>query len=82
MITVSSAEVFADGFPVDFSIMATLRTRSVRSRVPLFTMYSSESEEVLSVLVGTSIAIQYQDVTGRPTENGIVDFPINIDDEK
>lgn len=63
--------------------MMTLRSKtSIRQRVPLFTMYSSESEEVLSVLVGTSIALQYQDTTGRPGDDSIVDFPINIDDDK
>lgn len=49
--------------------------------MPLFTMYSSESEEVLSVQVGSSVALYYQDVTGNPTE-GLIDFPINIDDDK
>lgn len=61
--------------------MMTLRTRRNRGRVPLFTMYSSESEEVLSVLVGPSVALYYQDVTGKPSD-GLIDFPINIDDDK
>lgn len=61
--------------------MTTLRTRRTRGRVPLFTMYSSESEEVLSVLVGNSVALYYQDVTGRPSD-GLIDFPINVDDDK
>lgn len=62
--------------------MMTLRARKIQGRVPLFSMYSSESEEVLSVLVGTSIALHYQDITGRPVDNSLIDFPINIDDEK
>lgn len=75
--------MFENGFPVDFSLMMTLRARTtIRSRVPLFTMYSSESEEVISVHVGNSIALQYQDVTGRPSDSSLVDFPISIDDEK
>lgn len=62
--------------------MMTLRARKTRARVPLFTMYSSESEEVLSIVVGTSIGLYYQDSTGLPTDSSLVEFPINIDDEK
>lgn len=62
--------------------MVTLRPNNIRGRVPLFTMYSSESEEVLSVLVGSSIALYYQDTTGKPLTNNLIDFPINIDDDK
>lgn len=62
--------------------MMTLRAKTVLTQGPLFTMYSSESEEVLSVHVGRSIGFQYQDTTGRPSENSLIDFPINIVDEK
>lgn len=62
--------------------MMTLRAKTTQTMGPLFTMYSSESEEVLSVVVGTSIGLRYQDTQGRPSDNSLVDFPINIADEK
>lgn len=76
-------QIFPRGFPKDFSVLLGLRTRtSTPSRVPLFSIYSSESEEVLAILVGSEIALYYQDMNDPLSDPILVQFPLNINDEK
>lgn len=62
--------------------MLTLRPRPNTGRVPLFSMYSSESEEVFAVMVGKTVGLFYQDMTGSPVDGNLIEFPISIDDEQ
>lgn len=45
-------------------------------------MYSSESEEVLSVEVGQQIVLFYQDTDLNPVEDNYITFDVDIDDNK
>ena len=51
--------IFLDGFPRDFSILATFRAAQ-KSRSMLFTIYSSEGDEVLSLKVARRMRLTYQ----------------------
>ena len=56
---------FSDGFPDDFSILATFRAAPDTKSV-LFTIYSSEGDEVLSVRIAKRLKVTYQgSLTGR-----------------
>lgn len=79
-LTVGSVTLFPNGFPLDFSILTVIKPKPNIGRVPLFSIYSSESEEVLSLLVGTDIALYYQDTEGNPKSDPVVSFGVNIDD--
>lgn len=82
MLTVASTQVFPSGFPVDFSILLVIKPTRKIGRVPIFSMYSSENEEVLTLLVGSQIVLYYQDTDGNPFEDSFILFEADIDDEK
>lgn len=57
--SIPTAQVFPDGFPSDFSILATFRADQ-NTKSMLFTIYSSEGEEVLSLKIARRLRFQYQ----------------------
>lgn len=82
MITIASADIFTDGFPIDFSILVTLRYTGPIESVPLFSMYSSTSERVFAFIVGSDVALQYQDMDGNPLDDEIISFGVSIADNR
>lgn len=43
--------------------------------MPVFSIYSSESEEVLVLMVGSEISLHYQDTDGNPFGENLISFP-------
>lgn len=82
MITMGTTEVFPDGFPVDFSVMLTIRPSSNTGRATLFSIYSSESKKVLALMVGRDVAMYYEDPEGCPLVMDLHSFGINIADDR
>lgn len=66
MITVATAEIFPNGFPFDFSIIITIRPRKTTKRSSLFSIYSSQNEKVLELMIADDVRFYYQDLTGDP----------------
>jgi collagen type V/XI/XXIV/XXVII, alpha len=63
-------------------LLAVLKANPGLGRVPLFSIYSSESEEVLILMVGSEVALFYQDTDGNPSEESLISFGVGIDDQK
>lgn len=82
IITVGAQDVFHDSFPTDFSILAVLRLQIQVENVTVFSIYSSESIKVVSLIVGKNIALYYEDLDGNPFENSIISFDIGITDTR
>lgn len=83
ILTAVSTDVFRNGFPKDFSILAVIRSsRTMREVLPLFSIYSQISDRVLSLMVGPDIQLYYQDTDGTPVRNNIVSFGIGFTDQK
>lgn len=75
-----SFQIFSEGFPADFSIITVLRSRQVFSRVPVFSIYTSESEESLVLFVGSEVAVVYQDSEGNLVEDNLISFDASTND--
>lgn len=82
MITVATSQVFNDGFPSDFSLVTVLKSAQQFGRVPVFSIYNSDSEEVFSFFVGSEIAIVYQDSNGPLIEDNLIPFEADTNDLK
>lgn len=82
MITLGTTEVFPDGFPVDFSVMLTIRPSANTGRATLFSIYSSESKKVLALTVGRDVAMYYEDPEGCPLVMDLHSFGLNIADDR
>lgn len=82
ILTIGSNQAFPNGFPVDFSILLVIRPTMGLEKVPIFTFYSSDSEEVLSMLVGKEIALFYQEIDAPYDELNTINFGVGIDDGK
>lgn len=80
MITVAASQVFNEGFPADFSLVTVLRSTQRFARVPVFSIYNSDSEEVFSFFVGSEIAIVYQDAEGSLIEDNLISFEADTND--
>lgn len=46
----------------------------------LFTLYSAEGDEQLSVSVGRDVSIYYEDTDEMPLENNLIPFDVSLDD--
>ena len=58
--SIPTADVFQDEFPSDFSILTTFRTSTAkrkRSKATLFSIYSSEGIEVLSLKISRRLRL-------------------------
>lgn len=82
MVTMGTTEIFADGFPIDFSIMLTIRPSVKTGRSTLFSIYSSESKKVLALMVGRDVAMYYEDPEGCPLIMDLHSFGVNIADDR
>lgn len=82
MLTAGTSQIFPDGFPIDFSILLSFRANPCNARLPLFSIYSDESEEVLTISVGTSVGFYYQDTDGNPIGDNLINFDVNVDDAR
>uniref|UniRef100_A0A8W7PT09 Thrombospondin-like N-terminal domain-containing protein n=2 Tax=gambiae species complex TaxID=44542 RepID=A0A8W7PT09_ANOCL len=84
VLSIPTIESFPDGFPLDFSLLVTLRASPNLERAPLFAVYSSDSDEILMLMVGRDVALYYYD--GNPEDDeqdqyqNMVSFGVNIDD--
>nr|CAH7728115.1 unnamed protein product [Callosobruchus chinensis] len=78
-ISISTQECFADVFPTDFSILAVARP-TPGATYPLFTLYSRDGDEQLSVNIGSDITLYYEDTEELPLENNLIPFGVAIDD--
>lgn len=67
----------ADGFPNDFSILATFRAVA-DSKSMLFTIYSSEGDEILSLRIARRLKLTLQSQMSR--EKRRVKFGANLAD--
>lgn len=81
LITIGAQDVFPIEFPTDFSLLIVLRSIA-DNEMTLFSIYSSDSEKVLSLTIGTDIALYYQDTDGNPFESSKISFDINISDKR
>ncbi len=67
----------ADGFPFDFSVLVAFRAQP-RTRSMLFTVYSSEGDEVLALKVGRKLRLSYQGE--QSGEKKRIKFGLNLAD--
>lgn len=81
LITIGAPDVFQIEFPTDFSLLIVLRSIA-DNEMTLFSIYSSDSEKVLSLTVGTDISLHYQDTDGNPFESSKISFGVNIADKR
>lgn len=83
ILTIQTSEIFPDGFPTDFSIVLAIRSsRSNQVTAPIFTIYSDESEEVLSLSIGPEIRFSYEQIDAGFNQQNDINFGIGINDEK
>ena len=82
-LSVTTNTVFPDGFPQDFSILATIRPDDQNSAF-LFTIYNGQNgNEELAIQVGPRPLFWYEDVNGRPGRENSPRFNnINLSDGK
>lgn len=81
MLTVQTAQVFPDGFPTDFSIILALRSNQTnQTKAPVFTIYSDESEEVLSLSLGEEISLSYEQSDATFNQRNTINFGIGVSD--
>ena len=76
------SQVFSEGIPGDFSIIAVIRSTEAYARVPVFSMYNQDSEENLVVFVGSEIAVVYQDANGAVLDDNLINFEADTNDLK
>lgn len=83
ILTIQTSEIFPEGFPTDFSIVLALRSnRTNQMPAPIFTIYSDESEEVLSLSIGPQIKFNYEQIDAGFNQHNDIDFGIGIHDDK
>lgn len=81
MLTIQTAQAFPDGFPTDFSIILALRSNQTNpTKAPVFTIYSDESEEVLSLSLGKEISLSYEQSDATFNQRNTINFGIGISD--
>jgi len=80
LINYRASQVIPDLFPTDFSILAVIRSRQTFSRVPVFSIYTSESEESLVLFVGSEIALVYQDLENSLGDETMISFEADTND--
>uniref|UniRef100_A0A182Y5N5 LAM_G_DOMAIN domain-containing protein n=1 Tax=Anopheles stephensi TaxID=30069 RepID=A0A182Y5N5_ANOST len=84
VLSIPTITSFPAGFPIDFSLLVTLRASPNLERAPLFAVYSSDSDEILMLMVGRDVALYYYD--GNPEDDeqdqyqNMISFGVSIDD--
>lgn len=81
-VSLSAIDEFPHGFPRDFSILIIVKLK--REQIyPIFTIYSEEGNEQLSVVVGgPNITIFYNTGAETSADDNFINFEVGIDDEK
>lgn len=59
-----------------------MRSHQAFSRVPVFSIYTSESEESLVLFVGSEISLVYQDSEGKLIDDNLISFDASTNDLK
>ncbi len=77
--SIPTAQVFPDGFPRDFSVLATFRADQ-NSKSTLFAVYSDQGELVLSLKIGRRMRMVYKGAEGEKPRK--VKFGPNLVDGK
>ena len=77
--SVATAQVFPDGFPADFSILATFRADQ-NSKSTLLAIYSDEGELVFTLKVGRRMRMVYRGQVSRQARK--IKFGPNLSDGK
>lgn len=82
MLTMRTDEIFVDGFPIDFSVLLTVRASRLVGRATLFSIYSAENKKVLALTVGADVALFYEDPEGCPLVMDLHSFGVDIADDR
>ena len=77
--SVPTAQVFPDGFPADFSVLATFRADQ-NSKSTLLAVYSDEGELVFTLKVGRRMRMVYKGQISRQARK--IKFGPNLSDGK
>lgn len=77
--SIPTAQLFPDGFPSDFSILATFRAES-QSKEMLFTIYNLEGKEVMSLKIGRRVKLYYQGI--ETSKRQIIKFGARLADDE
>ena len=77
--SVPTAQVFPDGFPADFSVLATFRADQ-NSKSTLLAVYSDEGELVFTLKVGRRMRMVYKGQVSRQARK--IKFGPNLSDGK
>ncbi|KAB1261250.1 Collagen alpha-2 chain [Camelus dromedarius] len=64
-LSAPTRQLFPGGFPKDFSLLTTVRTRP-GLQAPLLTLYSAQGVRQLGLELGRPVRFLYEDQTGRP----------------
>lgn len=80
ILTIATHQVFPEGFPQDFSLLFVLKPNSFLNRAPIFTVYSENSEDVLSVTIGSTIGLVYHDSGASLEQRNEINFDIGLTD--
>lgn len=80
ILTVATQQVFPEGFPKDFSLLFVLKPNSYLNKASIFTVYSENSEDVLSVTIGSTIGMVYHDKDATLEQRNEINFDIGISD--
>lgn len=80
IFTIATQQVFPEGFPKDFSLLFVLRPNSYLNKASIFTVYSENSEDVLSVTIGSTIGMVYHDGDATLEQRNEINFDIGISD--
>ncbi|KAL5290258.1 COL11A1.2 family protein [Megaselia abdita] len=80
ILTIATQQVFPEGFPQDFSLLFVLKPSNYLNRASIFTIYSENSEDVLSVTIGPTIGMVYHDSDATLEQRNEINFDIGISD--
>lgn len=81
-VPLSTTDAFPQGFPRDFSILISVKPK--REQIySIFTIYSGEGNEQLSVVVGgPNVTVFYNADAETSADDNFVNFELAIDDAK
>lgn len=77
--SIPTAQLFPQGFPTDFSILATFRAPR-QTKEMLFTIYNLDGKEVMSLKVGRRLKIYYQGI--KTNNRQVIKFGARLADDQ
>merc|ERR1719288_496734 len=75
--SIPTAKLFPDGFPSDFSILATFKAKS-QSKEMLFTIYNVDGKEIMALKIGRKLKLYYQGI--QTSKRQIIKFGARLAD--